>query len=61
MIGPKQTTNEQMSNETKPMMGYESSAQSPGRQVEESWDVTNARGNLFDDAGIVSSCEGFNV
>jgi len=31
MIGPKQTTNEQMSNETKPAMGHESSAKSPGR------------------------------
>ena len=30
MIGPKKTTNEQMSNETKPTRGHESSAQSPG-------------------------------
>ena len=38
MIGPKQTTNEQMSNETKPAMGHESSAQSPGKRVEENRD-----------------------
>ena len=50
MIGPKQTTNEQMSNETKPTMGHESSAQSPGERVEENRDVINERGNLFDEA-----------
>ena len=56
MIGPKQTTNEQMSNETKPMMGHESSAQSPGRQVEENRDVSERR-NLSDDAGMAISFE----
>ena len=60
MIGPKQTTNEQMSNETKPTMGYESSAQSPGRQVEENRNVSG-RGNLLDDAGMVLSRVGLEV
>jgi len=59
MIGPKQTTNEQMSNETKPTMGHESSAKSPGRQVEENRDSSEKR-NLLGDAGVVS-CEGFKV
>jgi len=59
MIGPKQTTNEQMSNETKPTMGHESSARSPGKP--ENRDVMSERGNLLGDAGKVSLCEGFKI
>jgi hypothetical protein len=49
MIGPKQTTNEQMSNETKPTMGHESSAQSPGKRVEENREVMSEREKLLND------------
>lgn len=58
MIGPKQTTNEQMSNETKPTMGHESSARS--RKLENR-DVMSERRNLLDDAGKVSLCDEFEI
>jgi len=49
MIGPKQTTNEQMSSETKPTMGHESSAQSPGKRVEENREMMSEREKLLND------------
>jgi len=49
MIGPKQTTNEQMSNETKPMTGHESSAKSR-KQVEENREMASEREILWNDA-----------
>jgi len=60
MIGPKQTTNEQMSNETEPTMGYESSAQSP-EDKSKKLGCDKRKGKLLGDAGIVSSCKGFKV
>ena len=48
MIGPKQTTNEQMSNETKPTMGHESSARSPGKRVEENQEMMGQKGKVVE-------------
>jgi hypothetical protein len=51
MIGPKQTTNEQMSNETKPMMGHESNAESRKTSRRKS-EHDERKGDLLDDAGM---------
>ena len=51
MIGPKQTTNEQMSNETKPMMGHESNAESRKTSRRKS-EHDERKGDLLDDAGV---------
>jgi len=53
MIGPKQTTNEQIGNETKPTVDHESSHRVQEKRIEENGDVTSRRGNLLDDAGKV--------